>query len=154
MSNLKYIIILIIVLVVIGAGTYFYVDKKKNNRSFDTPEDALSEVNTKKLSYSKSWYSQTSDSIQTNLMIVYRSSDAVKSVVNNILKLKNKDDWNYLVYKFGLRSGFSMSSVWKESLNKWLLYFLENRTYTAKSGTSGNALDLVQFSLNKIGVQL
>lgn len=148
--NFNYIIILIIVLSVLGTSIYFFGGKSDNT----TADDAEKEVNKNNLSYSKSWYSTTADMLEVYLPGVYFNSTYLKNAVDLILKLKTKDDWLMLLAKFGKRNTFSWSILYNEPLTKWLIYFLDGQTYTANSGKSGDALELVKFALNKLNVAI
>lgn len=125
--------------------------------SIDTVKDAKKEVNKSNLKHPESWFSQTSDLIQTQLVTAYRSNDAITSVLKRLASLKNKDEYLHLIEKFGKRTGYGVSFAYKEPLTKWLTYFLDNSyTYKTKSGKSlhSTGLKVAKYILKKIGVNL
>ena len=130
---------------------------KDTDTGADTVRDAGKDVNKANVKHSDSWFSLAADLIQENIQKAYRSNYSLHSVLIKLAELKNKDEYLYLIKKFGLRSGWSWGVVYKESLNKWLLFFLESRTYNYKKdgvNKSANALQVAKFILKKRGVNL
>lgn len=100
---------------------------EKNDTSSDVIKDAEKDTDKYQIVHSESWFSQTADLMQTQLLQAWKSNDAINSVLTRLIQLKNKDEYLHLIKKFGLRSGFGVSYIYKEPLTKWLVYFLDNR---------------------------
>ncbi|MCF6183830.1 MAG: hypothetical protein L3J56_04230 [Bacteroidales bacterium] len=129
---------------------------KDTDTGADTVRDAGKDVKISNIKHSSSWFSQASDLIQEELVKAWRSNDAMQNVLFKLIELKNKDEYLMLIKKFGLRSGFGISWVHSEPLNKWLLYFLDNSyTYKSKGKTyHTNGLKVAKYILRKRGINL
>ncbi|MCF6365278.1 MAG: hypothetical protein L3J35_03655 [Bacteroidales bacterium] len=129
----------------------------ENDTTEDVIKDAENEVVKSKLSYNDSWYAIKSDLLQNELVKAWRSNDAIKRSLGVLTQLKNKNDFLYLIKKFGVRTGYGVSVAYKEPLTKWLTYFLDNSfTYKSKSGKKykTNGLKVAKFILQKRGIDL
>ena len=127
----------------------------KYDTTSDTVKDAGKDVNKSNIKHSDSWFSQAADLIQEELQKAYRSNDSLQAVLLKLAELKNKDEYLYLIKKFGLRSGWSWGAVYKYSLNKWLLFFLKDRTYTYYidgQKRKSNALKVARWILKNRGI--
>lgn len=145
-------------------GNKFFFRKDKTDKTDDTVRDAEKDVVKKNLTHKTSWYSQASDGIQANLLVTWRSSlpfgsrgyKAIHAVLLKLSQLKNNDDWLMLVAKYGKRSGISNSVVYKKSLPRWLIYFLDDKTYYFKQKGKERqipALDAARSILKKRGIR-
>lgn len=159
--------------VVIGLVALYAVNKILGKSAGDkagskeTVDNAAKEVNEKMLTYKESWYSQSCDTIQSKLLMVYKSrlpgfgdqgNEAIKSVLVILTALKSRNDWSKLVAVFGVRSGFSTSIITGEPLTKWLSYFLSDKSYRFTDSKGKNqsvdAIKAVNHILNKLGVTI
>jgi len=108
----KYIIIIAIVILV-------FVTAKKTFSAPDTGDEAGDDVKENELSKSKSWYSQSADSLMEAFIPGFLGEGTDEATVFMIMKqLQNVSDWNMLVYKFGMRT--EMPPFPKHSLIEWL----------------------------------
>jgi len=129
---LKWGLILLLIIVGFFIGIKIYKSLKK-----DTADDAEDDTDKENLTHPKSWYSQAADSLKAAMDRIGTDEDTIFNILN---ELKNKDDWNYLVAKFGMYAGFDNFYA-EDSLVEWLGYELDE-SETAK----------VKAILKKIGV--
>ncbi len=146
---------------VLLAGFSFFKGRSSVRKEEDTRrnviDDAKKEVRKSKITHSDSWFSQSCDLIALNLRDAWKSSTAIRRVLIRLAKLKNKDEYLYLVQKFGLRSGGGVSLLLNKPLNTWLLYFLDtNYTFRNSSGKKRtvNALLVAKEILKRRNVDL
>lgn len=140
--------------------------KSEHDTSGDVIDDAKKEIIQKDIIHTESWFSHSADSIQSNLTIAYKSrlpflgqegNNAIKEVLVRLTALKNKSEWLKLVAKFGKRSGWGGGPIWNEPLTKWLVFFLEDKSFYMKrdgKDLKANALTMAKTILKKRGVYL